>query len=96
MSEGLFISGISPVAAGELCRGAVQCGIDFLRLSRFAEARQPRSTDRFGLVLESFRSAIRKYLQHYEACILSIPSSDTVLEVVNAFQKAMNQMRLNL
>ncbi len=96
MSEGLFILGLSPAAISEMCKGAVQCGTDFHRLSRFAEARQPKSTDRFGVVLESFRSAIRKYLQHYEASILSIPSSDAVLDVVNAFQKAMNQLRLDL
>jgi len=94
IAEGLHVSGKSPGAIQCLCRDVLQCATYYQRLSDFAEPRQPSSLEEFGLVMESFRSGLGRFLQHYRAFVLAVPKSDvTLLQLSVMLRKVIVQIR---
>jgi len=94
ISEGLYVSGKSPEAIQCLCHDLLQCATYYKRLSEFARPRLPGSLEEVGLVMESFRSGIGRYLQHYRAIILAVPKSGfTLLRLNKLLRKVVFQIR---
>ncbi|CAI5785319.1 gamma-tubulin complex component 6 [Podarcis lilfordi] len=91
--QGLHVSGTSPESMSSLLSEVAEYGTYYTRLSRFSVQPVLDSSYRKGLVFQAFTSGLRKYLQYYRACVLSTPSTLTLLTISFLFRKLGRQLR---
>ncbi|XP_069123682.1 LOW QUALITY PROTEIN: gamma-tubulin complex component 6-like [Argopecten irradians] len=93
MSEGVYISGMTPDCLRRVSQDFIMCGTYYNLLVQFS---LPPMIDSFyskGLVYQAFCGAVRKYLQHYRGVILSIPADISLLRLKFICQQIFNQIR---
>ncbi|XP_061496191.1 gamma-tubulin complex component 6 isoform X2 [Rhineura floridana] len=93
IKQGLYVSGTSPESMSGLLSEVAEYGTYYTRLSRFSVQPVLDSSYRKGLVFQAFTSGLRKYLQYYRACVLSTPSTLTLLTISFLFRKLGRQLR---
>ncbi|XP_062317437.1 gamma-tubulin complex component 6 isoform X1 [Osmerus eperlanus] len=86
---GVCVSGASPESVSRLLGDLAQYGTHYLRLSRFSL----QSAHKKGLVFQAFTGGLRKYLHYYRACVLSTPSTLSLLTFGFLFRKVGRQLR---
>ncbi|XP_054845343.1 gamma-tubulin complex component 6 [Eublepharis macularius] len=93
VKQGIYVSGTSPESMQQLLSEVAQYGTYYTRLSRFSVQPVLDSSYSKGLVFQAFTSGLRKYLQYYRACVLSTPSTLTLLTISFLFRKLGRQLR---
>ncbi|XP_019364846.1 PREDICTED: gamma-tubulin complex component 6 [Gavialis gangeticus] len=93
IKEGVYVSGTSPESMNNLLSEVAECGTYYTRLSRFSLQPILDSSYKRGLVFQAFTSGLRKYLQYYRACVLSTPSTLSLLTISFLFRKLGRQLR---
>ncbi|XP_067861030.1 gamma-tubulin complex component 6 isoform X2 [Heptranchias perlo] len=93
VKQGVYVSGTSPESMYNLLSELAENGTYYTRLSQFSLQPILDSTYKKGLVFQAFTSGLRKYLQYYRACVLSTPSSLSLLTIVFLFRKLGRQLR---
>ncbi|XP_073508207.1 gamma-tubulin complex component 6 isoform X2 [Phyllobates terribilis] len=93
VKQGIYISGTSPENMGNLLAQVGDYGTYYTRLSNFSLQRGLDSFQNKGLVFQAFKSGLRKYLQYYRACVLSTPSTLSLLTISFLFRKLGRQLR---
>lgn len=93
VKQGVYISGTSPESMYNLLSELAENGTYYTRLSHFSLQPILDSTYKKGLVFQAFTSGLRKYLQYYRACVLSTPSTLSLLPIVFLFRKLGRQLR---
>ncbi|XP_077194421.1 gamma-tubulin complex component 6 isoform X2 [Paroedura picta] len=93
VKQGIYVSGTSPESMHQLLSEVAQYGTYYTRLSRFSVQPVLDSSYNKGLVFQAFTSGLRKYLQYYRACVLSTPSTLTLLTLSFLFRKLGRQLR---
>ncbi|KAI7812260.1 putative gamma-tubulin complex component 6-like [Triplophysa rosa] len=85
----ICVSGTSPESVSRLLSELAQYGTHYLRLSRFSLSGGSQK----GLVFQAFTGGLRRYLHYYRACVLSTPSSLSLLTIGCHFRKLGRQLR---
>ncbi|KAM6304095.1 gamma-tubulin complex component 6 isoform 2-T3 [Podargus strigoides] len=93
IKEGIYVSGTSPETMHNLLSEVAEYGTYYTRLSRFSLQPVLDSSYSKGLVFQAFTSGLRKYLQYYRACVLSTPSTLSLLTISFLFRKLGRQLR---
>ncbi|XP_014380087.1 gamma-tubulin complex component 6 [Alligator sinensis] len=93
IKEGVYVSGTSPESMNNLLSEVAEYGTYYTRLSRFSLQPILDSSYKRGLVFQAFTSGLRKYLQYYRACVLSTPSTLSLLTISFLFRKLGRQLR---
>ncbi|KAM3925323.1 gamma-tubulin complex component 6 [Leptodactylus fuscus] len=93
VKQGIYISGTSPENIGNLLAQVGDYGTYYTRLSNFSLHTGLDSSQNKGLVFQAFKSGLRKYLQYYRACVLSTPSTLSLLTISFLFRKLGRQLR---
>ncbi|XP_053108080.1 gamma-tubulin complex component 6 isoform X2 [Hemicordylus capensis] len=93
VKQGIYVSGTSPESMHSLLSEVAEYGTHYTRLSRFSVQPVLDSSYNKGLVFQAFTSGLRKYLQYYRACVLSTPSTLTLLTISLLFRKLGRQLR---
>uniref|UniRef100_A0A7M4EXV3 Tubulin gamma complex component 6 n=1 Tax=Crocodylus porosus TaxID=8502 RepID=A0A7M4EXV3_CROPO len=93
IKEGVYVSGTSPESMNNLLSEVAEYGTCYTRLSRFSLQPILDSSYKRGLVFQAFTSGLRKYLQYYRACVLSTPSTLSLLTISFLFRKLGRQLR---
>ncbi|XP_060100777.1 gamma-tubulin complex component 6 [Heteronotia binoei] len=93
VKQGIYVSGTSPERMHQLLSEVAQYGTYYTRLSCFSVQPVLNSSYNKGLVFQAFTSGLRKYLQYYRACVLSTPSTLTLLTISFLFRKLGRQLR---
>ncbi|XP_072003154.1 gamma-tubulin complex component 6 [Engystomops pustulosus] len=93
VKQGVYISGTSPENIGNLLAQVGDYGSYYTRLSNFSLQTSLDSSQNKGLVFQAFKSGLRKYLQYYRACVLSTPSTLSLLTISFLFRKLGRQLR---
>ncbi|KAL8221149.1 UNVERIFIED_CONTAM: Gamma-tubulin complex component 6 [Gekko kuhli] len=93
VKHGIYVSGTSPGSMHQLLLEVAQYGTYYTRLSSFSVQPVLDSSYNKGLVFQAFTSGLRKYLQYYRACVLSTPSTLTLLTISFLFRKLGRQLR---
>ncbi|BFZ12360.1 hypothetical protein BsWGS_15399 [Bradybaena similaris] len=93
VTEGLHVSGTSPEMLSNFLSEFVECGTHFARLTHFSQPPVLNSFYTGGLVFQAFAKAIRKFLSHFTAAVLKIPTELPLLKLNVCMRKAMEQIR---
>ncbi|XP_066447969.1 gamma-tubulin complex component 6 isoform X1 [Eleutherodactylus coqui] len=93
VKQGIYVSGTSPENIGNLLAQVGDYGTYYTRLSNFSLQSALDSSQSKGLVFQAFKSGLRKYLQYYRACVLSTPSTLSLLTISFLFRKLGRQLR---
>ncbi|XP_048355536.1 gamma-tubulin complex component 6 isoform X3 [Sphaerodactylus townsendi] len=93
VKQGIYVSGTSPESMHQLLSEVAQYGTYYTRLSHFSVQPVLDSSYNKGLVFQAFTSGLRKFLQYYRACVLSTPSTLTLLTISFLFRKLGRQLR---
>ncbi|XP_074083307.1 gamma-tubulin complex component 6 [Macrotis lagotis] len=93
VKQGVYVSGTSPQNMSSLLSEVAEYGTHYTRLSRFSLQPVLDSSYSKGLVFQAFTSGLRKYLQYYRACVLSTPSTLSLLTISFLFKKLGRQLR---
>ncbi|XP_044136184.1 gamma-tubulin complex component 6 [Bufo gargarizans] len=93
VKQGIYVSGTSPENIGNLLAQVADYGTYYTRLSNFSLQTLLDSSQNKGLVFQAFKSGLRKYLQYYRACVLSTPSTLSLLTISFLFRKLGRQLR---
>ncbi|XP_069832922.1 gamma-tubulin complex component 6 [Dendropsophus ebraccatus] len=93
VKQGIYVSGTSPENIGNLLAQVGDYGTYYTRLSKFCLQTGLESSQNKGLVFQAFKSGLRKYLQYYRACVLSTPSTLSLLTISFLFRKLGRQLR---
>ncbi|KAM9311725.1 gamma-tubulin complex component 6 [Gastrophryne carolinensis] len=91
--QGIYVSGTSPDNLGNLLAQVAEYGTYYTRLSQFSLQSALDASQNKGLVFQAFKSGLRKYLQYYRACVLSTPSTLSLLTISFLFRKLGRQLR---
>lgn len=93
VTEGLHVSGTSPEMLSNFLSEFVECGTHFARLTHFSQPPVLNSFYTGGLVFQAFAKAIRKFLSHFTAAVLKIPTGLPLLRLNVYMRKAVEQIR---
>ncbi|XP_045690834.1 gamma-tubulin complex component 6 [Phyllostomus hastatus] len=93
VKRGVHVLGTSPESVSSLLAEVAECGTHYARLSHFSLQPVLDASCSKGLVFQAFTSGLRRYLQYYRACVLSTPSTLSLLTISFLFKKLGRQLR---
>ncbi|KAL5007399.1 hypothetical protein ScPMuIL_016205 [Solemya velum] len=93
LQPGVYESGTTPEAIEKFLQDFLVAGTNYYRLKMFSEVAIIDSFYKSGVIFQAFAEAVRRFLQHYRAMILSIEPKTSFLELSFLCQKVFAQMR---
>ena len=97
LTPGTVVSGLSSESVAMVTQPFMHCGNHYHHLDAFSQVPPSTLQNERGLVFQAFAGAVRKYLQHYRACILMLSTEKreglTVTGLRYKLNKLLNQMR---
>uniref|UniRef100_A0A8C5NUV1 Gamma-tubulin complex component 6 n=1 Tax=Jaculus jaculus TaxID=51337 RepID=A0A8C5NUV1_JACJA len=93
VERGVHVSGASPESISSILSEVAEYGTYYTRLSRFSLQPALGSLCSRGLVFQAFTSGLRRYLEYYRACVLSTPTTLSLLTIGFLFKKLGRQLR---
>ncbi len=89
----MCLSGLTPAGIETACEELLECGTNYRHLVAFSRPPVMDSFYQAGLIFQAFTGAVRKYLQHYRGCVLSVPHGTTLMQLKCIIHKVIKQIR---
>lgn len=90
---GVHIAGTTPEGLVSACRDVLDCGTWYHHLIAFSKPPNINSFYKAGLIFQAFTGAVRKYLQHYRAFVLSISPDVALMQLNSIIHPILTRLR---